>query len=280
MALAGCQAPHEEISISHVHGLAYDPIQGALYVATHHGLARGIPEGNSWSWSYVGEEHFDFMGFTADALTPGTFYSSGHPDDPRAFGAVHLGLRRSQDNGTTWEQRSLKGQVDFHALTSLPTGAGHLAGFFQGNLKVSRDAGATWQDHPTDLSIYALAASGDALWAGTATGIKRTTDYSTWTDAGAGRFTGAVSSITVSVDGQMVLVGTADGRSGTTFRSTDGGQTWDQLTPTPLREAAAPVIFAVDPLDGSDVHRLFASTAAATILESTDSGATWKTIRS
>lgn len=275
---AGCASPSpRSITITHVHGLGYDPGADALYVASHHGLAQGVRDGASWAWQYVGTERYDFMGFTTDAVTPGTFYSSGHPDDPRAFGAVQLGLRRSQDNGTTWEQRSLKGQVDFHALTALPTGTGHLAGFFQGNLKVSQDAGATWQDHPVaDLSVYALAASNDALWAGTGSGLKRTTDYATWTDGSAGRFSGIVSSIAISSDAQLLLVGTADGRSGSTFRSLDGGQTWTQLTPTPLRDAAAPVIFAIDPADST---HLFASTAAATILESTDSGATWTTIR-
>ncbi len=275
--LAGCQAPGSDgVSISHVHGLAYEPGEGAVYVATHHGVAKGTPQGDPRAWNYVGSERYDYMGFTQDAATPGTFYSSGHPDDRLAFGGVHVGLRRSTDGAQTWEQRSLKGQVDFHALTSLASGAGHVAGYFQGQLKVSQDGGLTWHDHATDLPISALAASAGWLWAATSSGLRRTADYVTWTDASAGRFTGTVSSVAASRDGTLVLLGTGDGRTGTTYRSADGGATWEQLTPGVLRDSAAPVIFAIDPHDASHV---FASTAAATIMESKDKGASWQMIR-
>lgn len=276
LVLAGCSAPGEGPSISHVHGLAFDPLQQAVYVATHHGVAKGVPQGDSWSWDYVGSERYDYMGFTQDAVEFGTFYSSGHPSNPSAFGGVHLGLRRSQDGGETWEQRSLKGQVDFHALTRLHGGAGRLAGGWQGALKISQDAGATWQDHPVQgFGIYALASSDGALWAGTNAGIKRTTDYQTWMDASAG-LSGAVTALAVAKDGMLVFASTGDGRSGGTFRSADGGATWQPLAPPELRDSAAPVLFAIDP---QAKEHVFASTADAAIFESTDAGQNWQQIR-
>lgn len=272
--LAGCQAPAERnVSISHVHGLAYDPGAGALYVATHHGVARGTSDGDAWDWEYVGEDRHDYMGFTQDAIASGTFYSSGHPANPREFGGVHLGLRRSTDGARTWEQRSLQGDVDFHALTGLTSGEGHLAGFYGGTLKVSRDAGATWQDHPQPIVIYALARSDGHLWAGTPSGLKRTSDYSTWSDVG---HLGAVGSVAAARDGQLLVVWTGHDRGGAAQRSLDGGATWEPLSNAPLRDAPAPVVFAMDPANAS---HLFASTASATILESRDKGATWETIR-
>jgi hypothetical protein len=49
-----------------------------------------------------------------------------------------------------------------------------------------------------------------------------------------------------------------------------------QLSPNALRDAAAPVIFAVDP---NDARHVFASTAGGHVMESSDQGAMWTTIR-
>ena len=273
--LAGCQAaPGDDVEISHVHGLAYDATSGSIYVATHHGLIKGSRTGTSWDWNYAGNERYDYMGFTQDLLQPGTFYSSGHPDDPRAFGGTNLGLRRSTDGGATWEQRSLKGQVDFHAMTSQGSGEGHLAAYWQGAIKTSTDGGFTWRDEAAGLQVYALAGSNDYLWAGTPGGILRTSDNATWESVG--QLPGAVTSLAVSHDGQRLLASTGDGRTGSTHRSSDGGASWKKLDPDGLRDASAPVLFAYD---ASTPGHAFASTAGGGIFESRDDGATWSTIR-
>jgi len=287
LLLAGCSAPAptSEVDIRHVHGLAYDSSTSMLYLATHHGIAAGTSgTGEGWTWAYVGGERSDFMGFTQDHVANATFYSSGHPADPQAFGGVHLGLRRSTDGAQTWEQRSLKGQADFHALSALPSGTGHLAAYWQGVLKVSRDGGHTWQDHPAPPSpILALAGSQgyvNYVWAGTASGLYVTSDLATWTQVGAEFMAGVVSSLAVSRDGQTLFASTADGRSGSSWRSADGGVTWTAITEPLLRAPAAPVLFAFDHRDTSPVlHHVFASTADAQILESHDSGTTWQVIR-
>ncbi len=280
--LAGCSQPEpaSDVEFTHVHGLAYDPGREALFVATHDGLVRGVADGDAWSWSYVGEDRYDYMGFTQDAETPGVFYSSGHPDDRLAYGGVNLGLRRSVDGGETWEQRSLRGQVDFHALTSIAGQEGWLAGYWKPAVKVSTDAGATWTDHAgPPAEVIALAGAPGSLVAATASGLFETRDlesFGNWTAVEAEGLPELVVTVAVSSDGQAWFATAAEGQSGSTYRSVDGGASWTELTPAALRGVSAPVLFAVDPADSTHA---FASTGAGLVMESRDQGATWTTIR-
>lgn len=279
LLLSGCGAPSApSIDISHVHGLAYAASDDSLFVATHHGLARGVRASNGWSWSYVGDP-YDYMGFTQDANRTGVFYSSGHPDNPYEYGGVHLGLRRSTDGGETWEQRSLKGEVDFHALTAVHGGDGWLAGFWQGAIKVSRDGGLTWANRTAPSStVIALGSADGQLLAGTSTGLYRTMDLANltaWTKL-PGPSNAVVSSVAASRDGNMLLAGTGDGRTGATYRSTDAGMTWTKLTPASLEAAPGQVLFTFD--QGDSAHA-FAALGDGKILETNDGGASWTKVR-
>ena len=278
VALAGCADGPADIDIRHVHGLAYDPVQDALFVATHHGLARGSHDGD-WTWRYVGSDRFDYMGFTQDAERPGVFYASGHPDDPHTYGAVHLGLRRSLDSGATWQERSLRGLVDFHALTSLPGAEGWVAGFWQGAIKVSRDGGATWQDDEAPPgTVLALAAAPGQLMAGTDSGLWVARDLDTlgdWTLMGEG-LPAVVTSLAAATDGMTMLASAAVGQSVASYRSLDAGASWTKLAVPQLSDQPAPVVFAFDP---SDASHAFASTSDGRIMESDDDGSAWTTIR-
>jgi hypothetical protein len=72
-----------------IHGLAVDPNDPkVLYVATHHGLIRGVEGDGTWRWFLVGNYRADFMGFSMHPNGK-TFYASGHkvPD------ALSLGSR-------------------------------------------------------------------------------------------------------------------------------------------------------------------------------------------
>lgn len=283
-ALAGCTAPAGggDVDISHVHGLAFEPDQGAVFVATHNGLAKGIVDNGSWSWSYVGSDRYDYMGFTQDAGRSGVFYSSGHPDrdGASAYGGVHLGLRRSMDAGETWQQRSLKGEVDFHALTSIPGQEGWIAGYWQKAIKVSTDGGATWTDHlAPPAHVWALAGAPDRLLAGTSAGLFEAHDlesFADWQAVDAEGLPAFVSTVAASPDGQALFASTGNNRVGSTYRSTDGGDTWTELEQTGLKGNPRPVLFAVDP---DDAGHVFASTWDALVLQSHDQGATWSTIR-
>jgi hypothetical protein len=101
---------HAEITLMHVHGLAYSSDGKRLIIASHHGLA--IYENGKWSKA-PGPEH-DYMGFSATARN---IYSSGHP----AAGTRLInpfGLLRSKDGGKTWDQLGLEGESDFHVMAT------------------------------------------------------------------------------------------------------------------------------------------------------------------
>src|SRR6266853_2480637 len=99
-----------QVTLMHVHGLAYSPDGKRLMIPSHHGLA--VYENGKWSKA-PGPEH-DYMGFAA---TGKNIYSSGHPAP--GSGLVNpFGLLRSRDGGKTWEKLGLEGESDFHLLAT------------------------------------------------------------------------------------------------------------------------------------------------------------------
>ena len=102
-------------SIAHVHGLGLNPADGSLQVATHTGTFRIGDDGRV---RRVGSTAQDTMGFTV--VGPNRFLGSGHPDAAgfRQGKPARLGLIESTDAGATWTNRSLSGEVDFHALAA------------------------------------------------------------------------------------------------------------------------------------------------------------------
>lgn len=270
LLLAGCSSPPKQgdVDVTHVHGLDY--VDGRLYVATHHGLVMGAPSGNDWFWAYVGHERFDYMGFTTDGRT---FYSSGHPDDPYKFGGTMLGLRRSTDQGHNWEQRSLKGQADFHALTVEP-GTGDLIGAWRTVIR-STDGGLTWTNLTSPpAQVFALAANSSTIWAGTLNGLYASPDGLSWT---ATSLKGPIGSVTVALDGKTLFASQISNQGGATFASRDAGLTWTPLGGHDILKAPqAPILFA---FDRGDARHVYASDAGGTIIESADGGASWKMVR-
>ena len=99
-----------EVTLMHVHGLAFGGDGTRIYVPSHHGLA--VYEDGKWRKA-AGPQH-DFMGFVA---TSDRFYSSGHPA-PDSGLANPFGLIRSSDGGKTWAQLGLQGETDFHLLAA------------------------------------------------------------------------------------------------------------------------------------------------------------------
>lgn len=99
-----------QLTLMHVHGLAYSPDGKRLMIPSHHGLA--IYENGKWSKA-PGAQH-DYMGFSATAKG---LYSSGHPAP--GSGLVNpFGLMRSDDGGKTWKKLGLEGESDFHLLAT------------------------------------------------------------------------------------------------------------------------------------------------------------------
>ncbi|MFZ5559171.1 MAG: F510_1955 family glycosylhydrolase [Pseudomonadota bacterium] len=109
VATAAYAAPGE-ITLTHIHGLAYSADGTELLIPSHHGLA--VYRAGRWSKA-SGPEH-DYMGFSA---TRDRFYSSGHPA-PGSGLTNPLGLIRSDDGGKTWSKLGLEGESDFHLLAT------------------------------------------------------------------------------------------------------------------------------------------------------------------
>lgn len=207
----------------HIHNLAYDGRQ--LLIGTHEGLWGQTPGATP---TQVSEDAFDVMGFTP---TTDRWLASGHPGEGMDAPA-DLGLLQSTDQGRTWTDVSLSGEVDFHRLaTSDSVVVGLNAA--DGRLLRSDDDGATW----TDLGVPALydlaidPTNSSIVIGTTEDGPVRSTDSGAtfqpidgapllallaWT---GGTLYGA------GVDGQVMV-------------SQDGGATWSAVGSLPAQPAA------------------------------------------
>lgn len=266
LLIAGCTAPvastpappaatppgnSSGLPSPHVHGIAIDPADDTVYLATHDGLF-GYGTGTSTRVGPV----IDLMGFAAAG--PSTFYASGHPGPGTAL-PNPVGLLSTRDAGRTWQPLSRQGESDFHALTAAPFGviAADRA------LRITED-GRSWRELPIPTPPTALAAApdGSTILAATDTGLLRsTTRGDSW----------------APVDGtpplQLLAWADADTAVGTTYDgavhiSDDAGLTW---TPR-ARVGPAQAITARAAADGN-VRVLVVDHSE--ILESADGGATF-----
>jgi hypothetical protein len=172
-----------QITLHHVHGLAYSPDGKRLMIPSHHGLA--VYENGKWTKA-PGPQH-DYMGFAATAKN---LYSSGHPAP--GSGLVNpFGLIRSKNGGKTWEKLGLEGETDFHLLaTSWNTNAIYVwnpapsSRLKRPGLHYTLNEGFTWKAaraealsgepralavHPDDAAIVAVATS-EGLYVSTDSG--------------------------------------------------------------------------------------------------------------
>lgn len=266
LLLAGCSAPVASTPASpgataqgtssglpspHVHGIAIDPADDTVYLATHDGLFSY----GTRTPTRVGPI-IDLMGFAAAG--PTTFYASGHPGPGTAL-PNPVGLLTSADAGRTWQPLSRQGESDFHALTAAPFGviAADQA------LRITED-GRSWRELPIPQPAIALAAApdGGTILAATDAGpLRSTTRGDTW----------------APVDGapplQLLAWADADTAVGTTYDgavhiSDDAGRSWSPRA----RVGPAQAITARAGADGN-VRVLIVT--GSEILESADGGVTF-----
>jgi hypothetical protein len=197
---------------THVHGAAFDPGDGTLLLATHHGLIE-VADG---ALTPVGPV-IDLMGFTVAG--PGHYLASGHPglhvDLPQP-----VGLIESADGGHTWTPVSRQGQSDFHALTV--SDAGVLG--YDGALVASAD-GRAWQQLkiPAEPHTLAAAPDGGQVLATTAQGLLRSTDGGvSWTPVDGAPL---LQVVTWADDGSTAV---GVDPAGTLWTSTDGAGSWQE----------------------------------------------------
>ena len=205
-------AARGELPSAHAHAVAVNPTDGRVHLATHDGLFR-----------YQGRDPvrvgpvIDLMGFTVAA--DGAFYASGHPG-PGTDLPDPVGLIRSTDGGTSWEELSRQGESDFHALTASDAG---VTAFDGAALSATTD-GATWRDLSVPVTPYALASSpdGQVLLATSQSGPVRSTDTgATWAPVDGAPLLQVVD----WADGATVVGVTPDGAVAV---STDAGVTWQE----------------------------------------------------
>jgi len=261
---AGCGADPDgtgdgaSANMEHIHGLGIDPADGTVYAGTHYGLFRIDADGTA---DRVAGRVQDFMGFTVAG--PDTFLASGHPGEGQG-GPSSVGLVESTDAGETWQELSLSGDADFHALEYRH---GKVYGFnaMTGRLLMSEDM-KSWQEIArVALADFAVSPEdASTLVATTEQGLAVTTDngktfaavdgaplmvFVSWADDGtlagvtpdgvvytspdpAGPWTGRGS-----LGGQPEALTAATGKEiyaaahGTVLRSRDGGDTFTALYP-------------------------------------------------
>jgi len=246
--------------IVHVHGLDVDAEDGSLYIATHTGLFRAA-EGEPAQ--RIGERWHDLMGFTVAG--PGDLIASGHPDLrdealQRPDAPPLLGLVESSDQGSSWQETSLLGEVDFHALQAshgLVYGADSTSGAFM----VSQDR-RTWEtrSQPSLLDFAVSPSDPEAIVGISERGVLRSADGGrTWDPV-------AAPPLTALAWGESGLIGIAP--DGAVLRAEDEATNWQQLAslagpPEALHAEGA---------------TLYAAATDRGVLRSDDGGATWSTV--
>lgn len=251
-------------SLSHLHGLAFDPTDpGRLLLATHHGMYRAFTDGRV---EPIGTARDDFMALSADPARPDRLYASGHP-----AGGGNLGLLRSLDGGASWTKLSdgHRGPVDFHQLAVSRADPDVLYGV-HGTLQRSTDGGVTWAPvGPPPEKLIGLAASAqdaDRLYAATEQGLRVSLDGGqSWRPAAMYR--SPASLVHVAADGTVYAFLLGRGL----LTTTEPSLAWKPLYNGfgghyPLQMAVAP----------GDPRRLAVLTHQGRIFVSDDAGASWR----
>lgn len=230
----------------HIHNLGYSGRQ--LLIGTHEGLWGQDPGAQP---TQLSDDPFDVMGFTS---ANDRWLASGHPgagmDAPS-----DLGLLQSTDQGRTWTEVSLGGEVDFHRLVTSGTVVVGVNAH-DGRLLRSDDNGETW----TDLGVpglydLAISPTDPAVIVGTTeNGPVRSVDSGATFEPLAG----APLLALLAWSGDTLIGADVDGLIHT---SADDGGTWTQSGSLP----GQPLAFAAT---GSTVAALVGDT----VLESVDGG--------
>lgn len=265
--------------VEHIHGLALTK-DDTLYVASHEGLIKTEDQGETWS--LVGNNDFDFMGFHMQS--DGTMLTSGHPGKTSNL-PDPLGLLESKDNGESWKEKALLGEVDFHLLTSNRSNPNLLFGIIQmnsGNYKPgiykSIDKGENWEliiaeGLPKDLhGIYTILShpkDENILIAGTNEGVLRSVDGGrTWENIDSNRLISALSDIPGSSD--LISYSITENEDGMMI-SQDNGTSWEKVGLDLVDNAVT--YFAIHP---EQTEKLVALTFDNNLLFSTDGGQNWE----
>ncbi|WP_158583034.1 F510_1955 family glycosylhydrolase [Nesterenkonia natronophila] len=251
---AGPSEGGEGENLEHVHGLDVDPSDGSLMIASHYGLFKLHDDGPR----RVSEVQ-DFMGFTV--VDEDMLLASGHPGEGQDAPA-NLGLISSADGGATWEEVSLSGEADFHALDAMGDRVYGVDAASGQELLISDDAGQTWQSSgaPAMASLAIDPRDADTVLGTTESGPVISTDggqsFTTKADAPI------LHHVDWAPDGTIFALDPDAG----VHRSEDNGVTWEHVG-----EVHAGVEGHPEALHAVDQDEVWAAVGGS-ILHSTDGG--------
>lgn len=250
---------------AHVHGLGFDPADGALLLGTHDGLYRVGPRDTRPR--KVGIVSYDLMGLVV--IGPRSYLASGHPDAAAAQRErlpSNLGLIRTDDGGKRWRSVSLLGGADFHLLRA--RGSRLLAyDVTRGRLLASANAGRTWKPRAlvSGAADFALGPGVGTVASSTSDGVMVSGDDGVTyrplaRDVGPGLLHWPSAPVLLLIDAGGTVLASADG--GRTFvrRGAVGGR------PAALAAAGRRVAVLLDTgrvLLSRDGGRRFATLPAA-----------------
>ncbi len=201
-------------------------------------------------------------------------------DGNTVLAATDLGVYRSGDGGTTWEQTSLKGTrvwtVGFDARDPHPA----FAGLDNRGVQRSDDGGKTWADASaglTNLDARAFGFGLEGIAVGTRSGVAVSADGRKWRGAGLDGY--SVSALAVAANQpQLVLIAGIDaapsGAGGFLFRNSGGGVQWETLQSGLPATAVVSSVSAGALPSGAQSRPLLATTSKGTF-HSGDGGNTW-----
>ncbi|MGI9085356.1 MAG: F510_1955 family glycosylhydrolase [Aeromicrobium sp.] len=235
----------------HIHGLAVNPADQQLYIATHEGVYR-----SGRSFERVGPKQ-DTMGFVGAGSD--RFLASGHPavlNRPNP-----LGLIESRNGARTWQPIAFSGQSDFHALDV--SGSWTFAyDADKGELLRSRDR-KEWQSLARDELIDIAANPRDPNWVLATTATGQLLEIEVGSDPRPIADSPRMGFIDFETDTKVVGLG----GNGEVHLSHDPGRPWKRVAK--LSGMSQAVVAGAD--------RWFAATTSG-VFSTDDEGSTWQTI--
>lgn len=227
---------HSSEGLSYATAYGFFETNAAMYARTESGMCRSSDGGQTWTWTNDGLSPLPNTGsnavntlasFGTDTLVTlcGSSYSTG--------GSMY----RSTDNGTTWLQVTFPERSNH--VTCITKHQSMLIAAVDSLIYLSTDRGATWTPSllnvPDTLEVGAITSNGSNLIAvlrdRRATGKERLIwsrdNGVTWTMIDQALYR---NYDIVSIDSVFLMM-----KSDTTYRSIDGGATWERLSaPAPL----------------------------------------------
>ncbi len=188
--------------------------------------------------------------------------------------SAQLNMYRSTDNGLTWTNLLQNGPSgDVTAIVAWNSAL--YASTYGDGIFRSVDEGLTWQSIPSPSLVTALHVADGALYAGTTSGLQRTTNGNTWTVLNG--LSGVLQIEAMASRPGLLVVSAKSGAYTQFYRSTDGGNSFQAANSgLPAGMYCRAIAFHNDSLfAGFDASWPQTGAAVPGLYASADGGLTW-----